>query len=252
MRIRWDPKGERFPAFHGRYILYADRGQLRVRSWPRKRGPSKSSEVRIQNQWFTDANKLAKHCAASQQVQAIALTKGTGLYPRDLLLKCMVGGIIAPITADGRELQVMRKVVEPVTFQGFNLRLNANQNIGIGVMAAPTWPLPHRDTLGFWSVASPTLITIPLGVTMMQFYSGALAAAQWNNWMIGQIRDPAGDSWGRSDNVGNTSHGIQVGTGPIVVTPGQQFEAVWQLGAGGVLQGTTENTWFAGVVMEAG
>ena len=224
---------------------------MRIRNWPRKRGPSKSAAVRLQNAWFKDANRLAKHCAASQQVAAIEMTKGTGLYPRDLLLKCMSGGIIAPITAEGRELQYRRQRVDPVAFQGFVLRLTADQNIGLSSFTPIIWPLPYRDTAGFWDVTQPDRITIPPGVTMIQMFSQHLASGAWNGQAIAQIKDPAGVSWGRGDNVGNTSHGLACGTGPIVVTPGQQFQNLAWNNVWGILQGTQQNTWFAGVVMEA-
>lgn len=252
MRIRWDPKGQRFPAFHGRYVLYAHKGQLRIQSWPRKRGPSKSPQVRIQNQWFKDANKLAKHCAASQQAQAIAMTKGTGLYPRDLLLKCMVGGIIAPITADGRELLHKRKVVNPVTWQGFALNLAANHNIGIGVLAAPPWPLPTRDDLGFWSVASPGKITIPPGVTWMNLMAAGQCVGTYGGNMLVTIRNAAGREFGRSEAGGNTNHGSYVSSGPIPVIAGETYAAKWFFTANGNLQGTQNSTWFAGIVLEGG
>lgn len=252
MKIRWDPKKQRFPGFHGRYIVDSVRGQLRVRSWPRKRGTPKSSEVRIQNQWFKDANHLAKICEPSQQAQAIRMTLGTGLYPRDLLLKCMSGGIIDPITGDGRLMQRMRKVVTPVSWQGFMLRLTSDQNIGTPGYTDVTWPLPVNDSLGFWSVAAPTLITIPPGVTKMSFMSRGLSKGTYNGTMQNSIARAGGLVYGRADNVGNMSHGIGCFSGVVDVVAGQTFSAGFAMSANGILQGTNANTWFGGTVEEGG
>jgi len=252
MKIRWDPKKQRFPGIHGKYLVDSSRGQLRVRKWPRKRGPSKSREVRIQNQWFKDANKLAKHCAASQQAQAIAMTLGTGLYPRDLLLKCMSGGIIEPVTAAGRVIQRKRKVVDPVSWQGFALNLQANWNIGIGTLGAPDWPLPTRDDLGFWSIANPSYITIPPGVDWMQLYAGGMCPSTYDGNLVILIRDQAAADHARGEAGGNTSHGNTITTGPIPVVSGQTYQANWFFTAVGILEGSTRNTFFSGVILEGG
>lgn len=67
------------------------RGVLRVRKWPRKRGTPKSALQRWWNDWFRQANLLAKYADPMSQARAIELTKGSGLYPRDVLLKAMRG-----------------------------------------------------------------------------------------------------------------------------------------------------------------
>ena len=251
MRIRWDPKGARFPAFHGKYVLYANQGQLLIRSWPRKRGPSKSAAVRRQVAWFKDANRLAKHCAASQQVSAIEMTKGTGLYPRDLLLKCMSAGIIVPVTADGRELQFRRPRVEPVEFQGFSLALTANWTIGVGPTGAPDWPLPLRDTAAFWDVAQPDRITIPPGVTTMVFFLGGNSPAVWNGNLVGIIEEVGGTVYARTDNTGTSQHSLTVSSGPIPVVAGEQYKANYNFTSNGILRGN-HTTSFGGLILGAG
>lgn len=195
---------------------------------------------------------IAKHCAASQQVSAIAMTKGTGLYPRDLLLKCMVGGIIAPITPDGRELLPKRKVVTPVSWQGFALNLQADWAIGVGVLGAPDWPLPTRDDLGFWSAAAPSFITIPPGVSWMQLFAGAMCTATYTGNLVMLIRDQVGVDHCRIEQGGNTNHAGTGTTGPIPVTPGETYQANWFFTGGGTLEGTNRNTYFGGIVLEGG
>lgn len=252
MKIRWTPGRQGFPGFSGRYIVDSVRGQMRVRKWPRKRGTPKSREVRIQNAWFTAANLIAKNCEPSQMAKAIAMTKGTGLYPRDLLLRCMAGGIIQPVTASGRVMQVMRKVVTPVSWQGFALNLNANWNIGIGVSGSPDWPLPIRDSLGFWSVASPKLITIPPGVDWMQINASGMCPVLFNGNLTCFIVRSDGKHMARNDNVGNSNHGVSCTTGPIPVVAGETFQAFYWFGGSGVLDGNQFLTTFSGIILEGG
>ena len=67
------------------------RGVLRVRKWPKKRGTPKSELQRYWIDWFKQANLLAKYADGMAQARAIAMTKGSGLYPRDIMLKAMRG-----------------------------------------------------------------------------------------------------------------------------------------------------------------
>ncbi len=67
------------------------RGVLRVRKWPRKYGKPRSALQAYWVDWFKQANLLAKYADAMSQRRAIEMTKGSGLYPRDVLLKAMRG-----------------------------------------------------------------------------------------------------------------------------------------------------------------
>lgn len=67
------------------------RGVLRVRKWPRKRGTPTSERQLFWIDWFRQANLLAKYADAMSMARAILMTKDTGLYPRDVLLKAMRG-----------------------------------------------------------------------------------------------------------------------------------------------------------------
>jgi hypothetical protein len=206
--------------------------------------------VRLQNAWFKDANRLAKHCAASSQVAAIEMTKGTGLYPRDLLLKCMSAGIIVPITADGRELQFRRPRIDPVSFQGFELRFAVLYNIPVGVETAPAWPLPIRDTAAFWDVANPDRITIPPGVTVMSFSAGMMQDGPAGGQTLAGIIAPTGFKYARNDGFMGGQHGSACHTGPVTVVPGDIWKARFYVSAGaGNLAPWT--TFFSGVVEEA-
>lgn len=148
------------------------RGQVRLRAWPRKRGTPKSAAVRRQNAWFKDANQLAKVLEPTQMNLAIAMTKGTGLYPRDLLLKQMSGGMYALITDDGQEIPPRKRFRETIMFQGVILQLLSTQPLVTGLLTVITFPLPLLDTLGFWNPAEPTRVTIPAGINVVKIDAG--------------------------------------------------------------------------------
>jgi len=89
--LRSIPRAQRYASYRGRVMIDTVRGVLRVRKWPKKRGPPKSAKQRFWIDWFTQANLLAKYADPMSQVRAIEMTKGTGLYPRDVLLSAMRG-----------------------------------------------------------------------------------------------------------------------------------------------------------------
>ena len=224
MKVRWDPRRQRFPGIQGKLMIDTYRGQIRVRSWPKKRGTPKSQAVRNQNTWFTGANDLAKRIEPTQQNLAIAMTKGTGLYPRDLILKQMSGGLYDIVFEDGTNPQYARPFRETVVFQGAILELTANQNIPVGVVHPITFPLPVRDTALFWSAANPTRLTIPVGMNIVMLTCG------WGSVDI----EPTNDSRTFISKNGVTGIGQvktrtgRVGTtstlGPLTVVTGDFFE----------------------------
>lgn len=167
MKVRWDPQQQRFPALAGKLVVDTFRGAIRVRRWPKKRGTPKSAAVRRQNVWFKGANELAKVVEPTQQNLAIAMTLGTGLYPRDLLLRQMAGGMYELIASNGQILESRRRWRETVVFQGAILENTAVQVLGTSVWRALIWQLPVIDTQGYWNVANPTELTIPEGVEIV-------------------------------------------------------------------------------------
>lgn len=148
------------------------RGQLRVRSWPRKRGPSKSQTVRDQNDWFKGANQLAKQAEPTQMAMAIEMTLGTGLYPRDILLRQMSGGMWELIREDGVKLETRRPFREEIMFQGVSQELDVDFVMTPGLHNIIPWSLPLLDTASFWNVAAPTRLTIPAGIEVVSFTGG--------------------------------------------------------------------------------
>lgn len=81
----------RMPSLRGKFMVDVYRGLIRVRAWPKRRGPPKSAAQRYWVDWFKQANLLAKYVDAATARRAIDLTKGTGMYPRDIILSAMRG-----------------------------------------------------------------------------------------------------------------------------------------------------------------
>lgn len=77
------------------------RGVLRVRKWPKKRGPPKSAKQAFWVDWFIQANRLAKYADGMSLARAIEMTKDSGLYPRDVLLMAMRGRLYNWVDQDG-------------------------------------------------------------------------------------------------------------------------------------------------------
>lgn len=216
---RADPKKQRFPSFVGQIIVDTYRGQLRVRKWPRKRGRPKSAAVRAGNEWFKKVVKLMKIAAPSQQAVAIDAAKGTGLYPRDLLMNAMSGGMFDIVLPDGRVLTAGHPFLEEVMFLGAVLEQDTPQALPTLTYTSLTFPTPVIDTTGFWDILAPTRLTIPAGVEVVNLFAG------WkdNDAVANYVNVPAirknGVFIARAphDTVGFGGGGIVSGPRPVVL-----------------------------------
>lgn len=100
------PSGKNWSLNRG-VIYQTDRGQLKVQSWPRKRGRPKSPITREQNEWFRQANLVAKYAPSRDQWMAIEIAKGGPWYPRDLMMSAMKGRLFEVLILDGQEYRSM-------------------------------------------------------------------------------------------------------------------------------------------------
>jgi len=160
------PRKEKGPSFRGKLMLDTVRGTLRVRKWPKKRGKAKSALQQQWIDWFTQANFLAKYASGYDQVAAIERSKGTGLYPRDLILKAMRGRLLWWVDQDGwrwypmaaigdisETLDVLGQTVgsllarftdrwRPVPLNNTGDVLTSQGPLAVPVFAAPAGPAP--------------------------------------------------------------------------------------------------------------
>lgn len=199
------------------------RGKLRVRAWPKKRGRPKSRHTRYMNQWFAQAQRDLKYVDAPQMTWAMDQAKGSGLYPRDVLLKASAGGLFVIPDPEFGPLQHKRQGLYEVSFQGAILQQTSAQSLTSGVFTNVTYPLPLLDTAGLYDAGPPVGFLIPAGVnvvnlTAVQGLSGGGVATNWCYIYKNQSEVWASNESGRA----NTKYAM-CSTGPIQVVEGDFF-----------------------------
>lgn len=202
------------------------RGRMRVRKWPRKRGKPKSAKVLEQNAWFKAANELTRQAAPSQQRLAIEITKKSGLYPRDLLMRSISGGVFDIALPDGQVIRVRRKEYALTVFQGARVSRTTDVVIPSPGPVGVVWQQADIDTAGMWSIGDPTWLTIPPLITLCEFSAGVNADTGTGNgtWRIDSDQgEIAAIRWIDANVPGR----LTFTTGPLPVTPGHK----WRLSA---------------------
>lgn len=225
MAIRNDPTRQRFPGITGRVIVDTYRGAVRIRSWPKKRGPKATEQQRLWRDWFTQANHRAKYAPGQQIDQSIKAARGTGLYPRDILVKAMGTGLFDAIDEDGNFITKRWDFWEPKMFQGVSTFRNTNYTPATGVLATIQWPLPEIDTMSFWDASQPTRLTIPQHVQIVRLGTGLGVTTSTSLTVATYIRKNGTDLVGRMEWSGGAQKSRSLVTAPLVVTPGDYFEA---------------------------
>lgn len=202
------------------------RGQLRVRAWPRKRGKNVHPNVKRQNDWFREANRLAKLAAPQQQVRAIEMTSKSGLYPRDALMRAMTAGYFDIQIDDGPVLTARPKRFPDMSFFGANIGAAPAVSIPATTFTAVPWNDPILNPAGFWSAGEPTRLTVPDGVAVVQVTCGFRFDGALNGVAILFIRNQDGDNVAELREVSNGVKSLQCTSAPTPVVPGDWFEAV--------------------------
>lgn len=137
-------RSKRSEALSKGIVVDTVRGVLRVRKWPRKRGTPKSALQRWWNDWFRQANKLAKYASGYDQARAIEITKDSGMYPRDVMLAAMRGRLYIWQDQTGKVWYPMAAI------QDISESLDVlAQDIGsVLVRAADRWRAPPPGVVG--------------------------------------------------------------------------------------------------------
>lgn len=226
------------------------RGKLRVRKWPAKRTGRLHPHTAYMNRWFRDACRKLKYADPRAVDFAIKATKGTGLYPRDLLMASMGEGLIDLRLPDGTPITYKRQGLHPVAFQGLITWKNAAQNVAANTQTFLTWPLPQVDTAGMFNLGQPTRITIPPGVNIVAF-TGAIfttnAAALATQ--IGLRKNGATD-W-QNIRAGTVERGSAIlASGPVPVANGDYFELYCQYTAARTLF-SDQQVYFKAEILDA-
>lgn len=207
--IRAIPRKGRRPVHAGRVMVDSVRGVLRVRKWPKKRGTPRSAAQRWWIDWFKQANLLAKYASDMDQARAIEMTKGSGMYPRDVLLKAMRGRLYFWADETGW------KWYSVAAQQDVSNSLDAlGQTVGsILVRALDRWrpPVPGNinDVMTYKGDTAPPVWAAPGGGGMS--FGGALVtslsnqAIPKNTWVKLNFTSEAYDTDALHDNAVNPS-----------------------------------------------
>ncbi len=173
MILRSIPKKGRHPSYTGRVMIDSFRGVLRVRKWPKKRGTPRSALQRWWVDWFVQANLLAKYADPMSQARAIEMSKDSGMYPRDVLLKAMRGRLYFWSTTDGWKWYSMAAVMD------VSNSLDAlAQTVGdVLVRATDRWRAPPAGAAGqvltHQGAADPPIWLTPAGGLIQEELPGS-------------------------------------------------------------------------------
>ncbi len=214
-------RAARSESLSGKVMVDTVRGVLRVRKWPRKRGTPKSASQRWWNDWFRQANLLAKYVDAATMRKAIELTANTGMYPRDIILKAMRGRLYIWQDQTGKVWYPMAAIQDISE----SLDVLAQAVGSVLVRAADRWRAPEGAAIG-------NVLT----------YQGEDAAPVWGPSAAGgltysqlafgasEIGNYASQGWGQDVAVPVTVYGASVrlsGTGSLA-----GFVGLYLCGAG--------------------
>lgn len=235
----------------GGLVMKLWRGLVVVQKWPRKRGKSIDPGTATRSKQFGDACRLSNHVDPRQMEIARGAAKASLMVPRDLIISAMYANLFDLELDDGRIITKRVERIFNTVFQGFALELDTEFSFGINSWETPSWPLPVRDTAGFWSVANPGRITIPEGVTMMQFFGGAHTIDELTSNLSGLRIRKNETTVVVSSFISATVCNKTLTSAPMVVAAGDFFQLqyfqrqAWQTIAG-------PSSFFGGLILEAG
>lgn len=231
------------PGTSGKFILDTYRGQYRMRSWPKKRGTPTDPVQLSRIQRFADANRLAKFVNGNFWALAHRVTKGSGLYPRDVLVQAMLAGQYDIALANGDLISYKEFFLEKAVFQGCTVQRTSGQVIGAGAETTITWQTPIIQTVPIWNPATPTRLVVPTGVNIVRLSASTRSVASVTTPHFIIIRNQAAALLA-AQSVGYTgSVNLTVITAPIYVTPGDWFDCRVFWGGAGTLQAVVQTNF---------
>jgi hypothetical protein len=211
------------PALRKGVVIDTVRGSVRVRKWPKARGKPRSRQTQLQNEWFADIMRKLKYLPSDAVEFAIQASKGTGLYPRDVLMMQLTKSNVDIEQEDGTLLTQRLQGVWQVAFQGIRLQLAADQAGGNGAPVAITWPIPPFDTVGMWTPSHPERIIIPGGVKLVRLTASVFTTNAATATVQVFLRDKDGESAATFRGTLVARGWGAVDTGPYPVAQGDYF-----------------------------
>lgn len=248
--IRSKPGELKTLALKSEVVISTNRGQLIASSWPRKRGKPTNPVTIEQNEWLTWSARALPYAASVEWEGATAAAKGTGLYPRDILTLAASGKLYDVVTPEGQVLTRTEDRLEMLVFNGAILKLTANIAIGSAGFTYPAWPVPVRDTFGFWDAGAPDRLTIPVGVDVIELFWGGRINGGANFSYVSICENAIGGIEGLVEKQKTGFQSFAESTGPILVAPGDFFRAGHLASAATTLQ-ADGSTFFKLNVLES-
>lgn len=160
----------------------------------------------------------------------------------------------------GIEVIPSNSQIEAAPFRGVLVDLTVNEAITASTPTKIPWDEEQFDTDGFWTIGTPTRLTIPSGsgITKIQLF----ANLGWQPSATGTFRSSAFFKSGSETFEGSGSNGMPPATGhvmgysmasaPIIVAEGDYFELDVEHDASGPLNiNTGPASWFALRVLES-
>ena len=211
------------PRLRGSLIVDTYRGKVRVRSWKSKLSRPLHPHTQYMNAWFSDACRKIKYADAQAVDFAIKAAKGTGLYPRDILMRATGAGLVDLYEPDGTPIQYKKQGLFPVSFQGIRLQRTSNFAVAASTPTDIPWPVPVIDTAGMWNSITPTRIIIPNGVNVVRL-TGSIRATVSTAILANLYIVQTGGSTIVEQNINVCQWcGVALDSGPIPVVAGDSF-----------------------------
>lgn len=237
-------------------------GKIRIRRWPRSRGKTRSPAQKASEEQFRAWQWATKYISPTMYSDIVEARKGTPILPRDFLTAMFAGSLIAIVTTDGKVLWPMaarNKISETLDAlgqtEGFILRRGpdyweavpqgsgggssiisarvqglSSQAISANSAAKMLFDTVIADPALAWDAAN-NAFTVPLGVNRAEFIASTGVAngvnADWLEMWISPLSANLTADRHFVSSVGSEHWGgLQVASGPVPVTPGQQWMAV--------------------------
>lgn len=225
------------PGTINRVVTTTWRGKFVVRSWPKPAGKATAPPLIESQRVFSECQRLIKRVTGDAMDDAIKQAKGTGLYPRDVLMSAMTVGLYDIADPAGWLITNAVYYLRPRMFQGAIIERNTNQAIAVTTETAISWNNPILQTVPILFAGTPTRLVVPTGVSVVNVTARIRSTAVVNGIHQMLIRNQAGILMASTQETSNARVSLTCQTGPTVVSPGDWFDVRVFLGSAGTIEG---------------
>jgi len=226
------------PGSINRVVFTTHRGKFIAKKWPKKAGKATAPPLITSQQRFAEAQQLIKYVTGDDMDDAIQVAKGTGLYPRDVLMSAMTVGLYDLANVGKYLITNGVYYLRPKMFQGAIVEKASNQSVPAATPTTITWDDPVLQTVPILFPAQPTRLVVPTGVTVVELSVSLRSVATNNGAHQLLIRDKNNDIVSGIQETSNQRVTLACSTGPIVVSPGDWFVASIFFAASGTIDHT--------------